>query len=67
MKNLNPIYQAVSLVGSLILLVCMVFATTHLGSADHWVRIWLPFVIAGAVITLAGYLVPVLFSHKQKW
>jgi cell division protein FtsW (lipid II flippase) len=40
--------------GSILLLVCMVFALAKLGTADRWVAMWLPFVIAGVGLVFFG-------------
>jgi len=40
--------------GSILLLVCMVFAIAKLETADRWVAMWLPFVIAGVGLVLFG-------------
>ena len=40
--------------GSVLLLVCMVFAIVKLETADSWVAMWLPFVIAGVGLVFFG-------------
>jgi len=40
--------------GSVLLLVCMVFAIVKLETADSWVAMWLPLVIAGVGLVLFG-------------
>lgn len=40
--------------GGSILLACMVFALLRLDSADSWVALWTPFVIAGVALAVAG-------------
>ena len=40
--------------GGLVLLACMVFAILRFDSADKWVSVWIPFVIAGVALALLG-------------
>jgi len=40
--------------GGLALLACIVFAILRLDSADRWVSVWIPFVIAGVALALLG-------------
>jgi hypothetical protein len=40
--------------GSILLLACMVFAIAKLETADRWVAMWLPFVIAGVGLVFFG-------------
>jgi len=40
--------------GVLLLLACIVFAIAKVETADRWVAIWLPFVIAGVGLALFG-------------
>jgi len=42
--------------GSILLLACMVFAIAKLETADKWVAMWLPFVIAGVGLVFFGTL-----------
>jgi len=42
--------------GALLLLACMVFAIAKLETADKWVAMWLPFVIAGVGLVFFGAL-----------
>jgi hypothetical protein len=42
--------------GSILLLACMVFAVAKLETADRWVAMWLPFVIAGVGLVFFGTL-----------
>lgn len=35
------------IIGSLLLLACMTFAVAKLESADEWISLWIPFVVAG--------------------
>ena len=43
-----------SLLGGLLLLACMLFALLHLDTADDWIALWTPFVIAGVALAVAG-------------
>jgi hypothetical protein len=47
--------------GSILLLGCMVFAIAKLGTADRWVAMWLPFVIAGVGLVFFGTVV----AHRK--
>ena len=44
--------------GCLLLLACMIFASANLATADHWVKVWLPFVIAGVWLVFLGMIIP---------
>ncbi|MFA5265062.1 MAG: hypothetical protein WC378_14655 [Opitutaceae bacterium] len=50
-----------TIVGSLVLLACMIFALARLETADRWVPVWLPFVIAGVALTFIG-----AFTNKNR-
>lgn len=43
-----------SLLGGLLLLACMIFALVRLDTADRWIALWTPFVIAGVALAVAG-------------
>jgi len=42
------------LAGSLLLLACMIFAFAKVESAEKWIGIWIPFVVAGVVLVFLG-------------
>ena len=48
--------------GALLLLACMGFAIVKLETADRWVAMWLPFVIAGVGMALFGTFA----AHRRK-
>jgi len=45
------------IIGSLLLLACMIFAIAKLDSADKWVALWVPFVAAGVGLVFLGAIV----------
>jgi hypothetical protein len=51
MKN-----HVIQYAGALLLLACTVFAIAKLETADKWVAMWLPFVIAGVGLVFFGTL-----------
>jgi len=42
------------ILGAVVLLVSIAFALLSLGTADHWVWRWLPFVLAGAGLAIVA-------------
>jgi len=42
--------------GSLLLLACMVFAAAKIESADHWIHLWVPVVVAGVGLVFVGII-----------
>jgi len=42
--------------GSLLLLACMIFAAAKLESADEWISLWIPFVVAGVGLAFVGII-----------
>jgi len=47
------------IIGSILLLACMIFAMAKLDSADQWVSWWLPFVATGVGLVSFGTMVQV--------
>lgn len=45
---------ALQWIGSLLLLATMIFAMAKFGTADQWIAMWVPFVIAGLALVTLG-------------
>ena len=43
--------------GSLLLLATMIFALARFGSADQWIALWVPFVVAGVGLVVVGAII----------
>jgi hypothetical protein len=52
-----------TMTGCLLLLACMIFASANLATADHWAKLWLPFVIAGVWLVLFGQIIA---PHRRR-
>jgi len=46
--------KIVTILGGVILLFSMSFAVLNIETADTWIALWLPFVIAGVVLCFVG-------------